>query len=488
MFGGQVGSIMDFRMEPVALRASLVRGRLAGAGAAAEVRAPDGRVLARVGQLSEEELEEALRVSCVPFRGPSLPETFALAGQLKVLLARRRDVFIGSMMGETGFVPRDCIEMFEATLDFLEHFPEYYADSQEPERAFPWSYPASRSPRRLRLLRRPYGAVAVVLPQNAFLSLSVVAVMCALASGNHVILRPPGQSGGSAALLASVLQEVLIPPEAVQIAVAGGREFLEAFLKSDIPLLHYIGSSRYIGDILSKAFEAGKEAILDGEGNGLAVLAGDFPAEEGARIVAEGATRYNGATCTSINGVLVEAPLYPEVCERVCARMAALRPGDPSDPATGVGPLFSGEQAARVVERVRASGGQVAVGGKARGPYLEPTVVLDPDRDSDLAREGVFGPVVWLKAFCGEEWQESLRCNRYPLSCTLLSFDPNLQERFLRAAAYARIVLNGDPTLESPFEPWGAYPRSGLNRPSPWPEKYQRIVQVDEIMDFGFSV
>lgn len=69
---------------------------------------------------------------------------------------------------------------------------------------------------------------------------------------------------------------------------------------------------------------------------------------------------------------------------------------------------------------------------------------------------------------------------QYPLCAGVLSASAEAPWWLARLPNVARLTVNGDPSIEDVFAPWGGYPGSGANPVGPWHEKYQRTVQVDE--------
>ena len=115
-----------------------------------------------------------------------------------------------------------------------------------------------------------------------------------------------------------------------------------------------------------------------------------------------------GQTCMAGSRVLVEDAVYDEVRRRCSSTRARLiRPGDPLDPATQLGPLASRAQLEKVLGYIdvgRSEGLELLAGGgrpDRPGFFVEPTVFGDVGNDSRVAREEIFGPVVCLIRFSG---------------------------------------------------------------------------------------
>ncbi len=221
-----------------------------------------------------------------------------------------------AMLWETAFIPLDCHEMVSASLDFVRDFAVTAAINDTPSETI--LFDTGSSQRKIVLNPIPWGTVAVILPQNAFLVVALTCLLNALYTGNRVILRAPLQSARSAALLGMAIAQAQPPPGVASVVLSRAKEFVEALCASDAPcLIHYMGSSAHAASILSQAFQGGKGAIVDGQGNGWVYVAEDADVEYAVEVLTRGALRYNGQTCTSINGAMIAPSIYTAIRERL---------------------------------------------------------------------------------------------------------------------------------------------------------------------------
>jgi succinate-semialdehyde dehydrogenase/glutarate-semialdehyde dehydrogenase len=174
---------------------------------------------------------------------------------------------------------------------------------------------------------------------------------------------------------------------------------------------------------------------------------------------------YNcGQACLAIKRLFVFESVADEVIEAVVAKAARLRVGVGSDPASQIGPVHSARQLEILERQVAESGGEVLVGGArpddpalSGGHFYSPTVVLEPPRDSPLAREEVFGPVlpIWKVA----DFDEALeRANDSPfgLGSSVWTSDLDRAER-------AATELNcGYTWINSPTKVYDELPFGGV--------------------------
>ncbi len=120
---------------------------------------------------------------------------------------------------------------------------------------------------------------------------------------------------------------------------------------------------------------------------------------------------YNcGQACLAIKRVYVFDAVADQVAHAIAAKAARLRLGIGSDPGSQMGPLHSARQRGQLERQIAQTlqrGGEVLTGGGrpddpqlANGFFHQPTVILDPPKDSPMAREEVFGPAlpIWRVA------------------------------------------------------------------------------------------
>jgi acyl-CoA reductase-like NAD-dependent aldehyde dehydrogenase len=408
---------------------------------------------------------------------PSELQQFGL--RLYAALYDLRLPLMEAMQYETGFLPSDCEELLTASLEYVRGFRPIEQRSGA-ERDCAQEYRLASQMRQIRLVRCAWGTIAVILPQNAFLLLAVTCLLNALAAGNRVALRTPLQSIRSAALLAMAVEAAQPPQNAVSLVLSRAKAFLEAVYRSSQPfLIHYLGSSQHAAEILSDSFRHGKAVLMDGEGNTWMWVGEDACAETSAALLTAGALRYNGQTCTSINGALIHPAQYASVRARLLERWNRLEAGNPVTAEVPVGPLFDEAQAQWCERQISASGASLLCGGERRGNLLSPTLIENPSPSSALVAEGLFGPGLWIAPADRQTYLLEWRRNRYPLCAGILSASEAPHWWLQRMPNLARLVMNGDPSREFIYEPWGGYPASGMNPVGIWQEKYQRVVQLD---------
>jgi len=439
-----------------------------------------GAVLDRVRLWTAHEISALVEESDPDLLDVSAEDVFAFLGRFREAISSSREELFQKTLLETGFVAGDCRELVDGAIEYLRDFETHVRGDHRAERTIPHSYTA-REGREMRIARRPYHTVAALVPQNAALPLTVTIIASALYAGSRLLLRPSLQCAATGSLLADLVSRSEPPEGSIHIVNALAEEFLQAICNTaPIEMIHYIGSNRYALDVFNRAFAARKICLLDGQGNGMLYVDDGYPIDRAVPLITSGATRYNGETCTSVNGVLVHPRRFEEVREGVVESFRSLRVGHPGEHQTRVGPLLSERQAEELAALLSSGNSRrVLCGGTHEGAYFKPTVVEGVDALEGIVCDGFFGPAIWIHPVEERSLLPWLQANRFPLSDTVLSHRPELIRLVASRSRAARICVNQDPSIESMFEPWGGYPPSGLNIVSDWVDKYLQPYQLD---------
>jgi acyl-CoA reductase-like NAD-dependent aldehyde dehydrogenase len=458
---------------------SLVWGRRCGDGQCVDQISPiGGKLIQKARLIGSDDIQDLVRP--LPPLEPIGPDDLSsFCSRLHAELSALYPAILEAVQWETAFIPGDCEEMVDGTLNYVQGFP-VYLNSLTNTSLTDLDYDDGSGPRRITLTDLPWGTIAAILPQNAFMYLAATCLLNALATGNRVIVRAPVQSARSAALLSLAVERAQPWTDRISVVLVSARTFLTAVRESAEPMLiHYLGSSAHAPDILGTCFQSGNQALIDGEGNAWVWVDEDMPLDHACDVLTGGAVRYNGQTCTSINGAIIHPAIYDRLKDRLAARWKGLAYGNPLEGDVEVGPLMDEAQAEHCLHQIESSGAEILAGGSRSGNLLAPTLAAEPSEDSELVSEGLFGCALWIAPGNMDRFAELWRRNRYPLCAGVLSGSDCAQSLLRRLPNLARLTVNGDPSIEYMYEPWGGYPASGMNTVGHWHRKYLRTVQVD---------
>ena len=383
-------------------------------------------------------------------------------------LRARRDEIAPILSGEAGKAIKDAtIETERASMTF-------HVAAEEARRLSGEVVPMDIAPHgagRFAVVRRvPIGPVAAISPFNFPLNLSAHKIAPAVAAGNPLVLKPATKTPLSALLLAEIVVGAGLPPEAISVLPMARTVGDRLVTDPRFRLLTFTGSSPVGWDMKARAGK--KKVILELGGNAGVVIDESADLPFAAARVAAGGYALAGQSCISVQRVYVHDRVFDTFATQLTGAVEQLKVGDPSDPATDVGPMIDEGEAARIEEWVQEAvsrGARVLTGGKRLGgPMYAPTILTDVPADARVCTHEAFAPLVVL-ARVGSFAAGVDEVNRSTFGLQAGVFTANLEHAML---AFDRIeaggvIVNDVPTWRIDNMPYGGVKDSGLGREGP---------------------
>jgi aldehyde dehydrogenase (NAD+) len=322
--------------------------------------------------------------------------------------------------------------------------------------------------------REAVGVVGAITPWNVPHQVNLAKLGPALAAGNTVVLKPaPDTPWCATALGRLIAEETSIPPGVVNIVTSSDHR-LGALLVSDprVDQISFTGSTATGKSVMSGAAATVKRVFLELGGKSAFVILEDADVASACATAAFTVCTHAGQGCAITTRLLAPRARLAEVIDATAATLAALAPGDPTDPGTVCGPLISERQRDRVEGYLRLAveeGGSFVIGGgrpedKKVGYFVEPTLVIGLGNGARVAREEIFGPVLVVIPHDGDDDAVALANDSpYGLSGSVWSGD---RDRAMAVASKMRtgtVGVNGG-IWYSPDMPFGGYKQSGVGR------------------------
>lgn len=309
----------------------------------------------------------------------------------------------------------------------------------------------------VRVVRKPVGVTAGIIPWNFPVIMAMQTIAPALAAGNTIVVKPSPYTPLATLATGRILAQHL--PTGV-INVVAGPDPLGAWMTSHplVRKIHFTGSVETGKQVAAAAAPDLKRFTLELGGNDPAILLDDVDVDAAADRLFWGAFTNNGQVCIAIKRVYAPQSKYDAIVSALADRASSVRVGEGTAPDTQLGPINNRPQFERVSELVSDAlrrGGVAAAGGapiEGPGHFFQPTVLKDVSDGMRIVDEEQFGPALPVIAY--RDLDEAVaRANgtHYGLGASVWSTDPERAEatalRLESGAAWINTHMGARPDL-----------------------------------------
>jgi aminomuconate-semialdehyde/2-hydroxymuconate-6-semialdehyde dehydrogenase len=326
-------------------------------------------------------------------------------------------------------------------------------------------------------LRQPLGVVGCISPWNLPLYLLTWKIAPALAAGNCVVAKPSEVTPYTASLFAQVCIDAGLPAGVLNIVHGSGPVAGQALIEHPgVKAISFTGSTRTGAAIAASAAPKFKKLSLEMGGKNPTLIFADWEANAANwATVIRSAFSNQGQICLCGSRLLIERTIYEAFKITFVEKVRALRVGDPDDPASDLGAVVSRAHFDKVMGHIalaREEGGAILCGGNAltlegrcaNGWFIAPTVIEGLAAGCRTNQEEIFGPVVTLTPFDGDDEAVALaNSTSYGLAATVwtthLSRAHRVAARLESGIVWINCWMRRD--LRTPF---GGVKQSGVGR------------------------
>jgi phenylacetaldehyde dehydrogenase len=320
-------------------------------------------------------------------------------------------------------------------------------------------------------LREPVGVAAQIIPWNFPLLMAAWKLGPALAAGCTVILKPAEQTPLTALRLGELIQEAGFPEGVVNI-VTGFGETAGAALAAhpDVDKVAFTGSTE-VGKLIVHAATGNlKKVTLELGGKSPNVIMKDADLETAIPGAASAIFFNHGQCCCAGSRLYVHKSHFDKVVEGITEEAKKICVGPGWEPGTQLGPLVSEEQLKRVKGYIDAGlveGACAMTGGKQigdKGYFVEPTVLINTNKDMKVVREEIFGPVVAAMPYSDmNELVDAANDSSYGLAAGIWTTNVAKAHELAAAMRAGTVWVNCYNIFDAAL-PFGGYKESGWGR------------------------
>ncbi len=436
-----------------------------------EVHSPyDGSVVGAVPACTTDDLDRAIAVAVARHRSGPPPafERAEVLDRAAALLNERLEEFAQSISAESAKpISTARIEAQRAvdTLRFSAAEARTFTGEMVPLDA------SSAGVGKLGYtMRVPIGVIGAISPFNFPLNLVCHKIAPAVAAGCPVVLKPASSTPLTALRIARLFEEAGLPAGWLNVVTCSGRVANHMVLHPDVAMITFTGSPEVGWGIRADASR--KRVSLELGNNAPVIIEPDGDWESAASKIAVGGYAFAGQTCISVQRVYVHRSLHDGFLDALAREVAALKVGDPADPATQVSALIDPGETDRVASWIGEAtdqGAELVVGGtRADHGVLVPTLLDGVQPDMAVCRNEVFGPVVGVAAY--DTYDEALALandTRYGLQAAVFTRDIGNALKAADTLDFGGVLVNELPSWRADQQPYGGVRDSGNTREGP---------------------
>jgi aldehyde dehydrogenase (NAD+) len=339
-----------------------------------------------------------------------------------------------------------------------KHFFYYAGWADKLEYAFPGQ------------VGKPVGVCAQIIPWNFPLLMAAWKIAPALACGNTVVLKPAETTSLTALRLATIFQEIGLPPGVVNIVTGAGATGEALASHPQVNKLAFTGSTEVGKHLATVTAGTKKKLSLELGGKSANIIFADAAIDQAVEGIVNAIFFNQGHVCSAGSRLFIQESVYDEVLKKLELRMRSLRVGDPLDKNTDLGAINSPEQLTTINKyiakgkREGAKFHQLRRKLPAKGNWCLPTWFSEVQPAHTIAREEIFGPVLAIMSFrTPEEALQRANNSAYGLAAGVWT-DKGSKVLEIASKLEVGVVWCNSYNKFDATSPFGGYKQSGFGR------------------------
>lgn len=313
----------------------------------------------------------------------------------------------------------------------------------------------------------PLGVLLGVMPWNFPFWQVFRFVIPAIIAGNVVLVKHASNVPQAAESIEALFIESDFPIGVYQNLHITSDKVAEIIAHPEIKAVSLTGSEAAGSAVAAQAGKYLKKSLLELGGSNAFIVCEDANIDKAVAVAVNARMQNAGQSCIAAKRFLIQKDIFNTFTEKYKQAVNQLIVGDPMNTETQIGPLARmdlAEELEKQVNQAVVMGAKVILGGKRKGAFYEPTILVDVTPEMPVFKEETFGPVAALLSFDSlNEAIEISNQSEFGLGVSIFTEDINyIRNRineFHEGAVFINEMVKSDPRL-----PFGGIKKSGYGR------------------------
>ena len=316
-------------------------------------------------------------------------------------------------------------------------------------------------PSKNYLIPEPYGNTLIITPWNYPFQLSLTPLIGAVAAGNTVVIKPSELAPNTSSVLKELIETVF--PQNLVSVIEGDAETAKYLLDKKWDYIFFTGSTRIGKIIAEKAAKNLTPITLELGGKSPCVVDSGIDINKVAKRIVSGKFVNCGQTCIAPDYVIVNNHVKDELISMLKKNIISTFGNSPIE-SDSYGRIINTNNLKRLKKNLNNQ--NIEFGGKIdeENLYVEPTLIIDPDVNSEIMKDEIFGPILPILSYENEnDLEKILHANQSPLAFYIFSKNQKFIDKLINSYKFGGCVVN-DTLIHyvNPNLPFGGIGPSGM--------------------------
>lgn len=316
-------------------------------------------------------------------------------------------------------------------------------------------------PSKNYLIPEPYGNTLIITPWNYPFQLSLTPLIGAVAAGNTVVIKPSELAPNTSSVLKELIETVF--PQNLVSVIEGDAETAKYLLDKKWDYIFFTGSTRIGKIIAEKAAKNLTPITLELGGKSPCVVDSGIDINKVAKRIISGKFVNCGQTCIAPDYVIVNNHVKDELISMLKKNIISTFSNSPIE-SDSYGRIINTNNLKRLKKNLNNQ--NIEFGGKIdeENLYVEPTLIIDPDVNSEIMKDEIFGPILPILSYENEnDLEKILHANQSPLAFYIFSKNQKFIDKLINSYKFGGCVVN-DTLIHyvNPNLPFGGIGPSGM--------------------------